>query len=104
MSSTTLVTGGTGLLGAQVVPLLRQAGHKVRVLSRRSRTSQDGLVFLTGDLATGEVVSNAAVLLFGGMAVLLYRGRHAPRSIEAPAPTASVTSAVDIARSCAAAS
>ena len=33
MSSTTLVTGGTGLLGAQVVPLLRQAGHKVRVLS-----------------------------------------------------------------------
>jgi fused signal recognition particle receptor len=29
------------------------------------------------------------------MAVLLYRGRNAPRSIEAPAPTASLASAVD---------
>ena len=33
----TLVTGGTGTLGRLVVPLLRDAGCKVRVLSRRSR-------------------------------------------------------------------
>jgi uncharacterized protein YbjT (DUF2867 family) len=49
-----LVTGGTGTLGEQVVSRLRKAGRDVRVLSRRSRTSQDGLVFATGDLATGE--------------------------------------------------
>jgi uncharacterized protein YbjT (DUF2867 family) len=49
-----LVTGGTGTLGQQVVLRLREAGRDVRVLSRRSRTSQDGLVFATGDLATGE--------------------------------------------------
>jgi uncharacterized protein YbjT (DUF2867 family) len=48
-----LVTGGTGTLGQQVVSRLREAGRDVRVLSRRSRTSQDGLVFVTGDLATG---------------------------------------------------
>jgi uncharacterized protein YbjT (DUF2867 family) len=49
-----LVTGGTGTLGQQVVSRLREAGREVRVLSRRSRTSQDGLVSVTGDLATGE--------------------------------------------------
>jgi uncharacterized protein YbjT (DUF2867 family) len=49
-----LVTGGTGTLGQQVASRLRQAGRDVRVLSRRSRASQDGLVFVTGDLATGE--------------------------------------------------
>ena len=48
-----LVTGGTGTLGQQVVSRLREAGRDVRVLSRRSRTSQDGLVFATGDLTTG---------------------------------------------------
>ena len=49
-----LVTGGTGTLGQQVVSRLLEAGREVRVLSRRSRTSQDGLVFATGDLATGQ--------------------------------------------------
>jgi uncharacterized protein YbjT (DUF2867 family) len=49
-----LVTGGTGTLGQQVVSRLQEAGRDVRVLSRRSRTSQDGLIFATGNLATGE--------------------------------------------------
>jgi uncharacterized protein YbjT (DUF2867 family) len=49
-----LVTGGTGTLGQQVVLRLREAGREVRVLSRRARSSQDGPVFVTGDLATGE--------------------------------------------------
>ncbi len=52
-SSPILVTGGTGTLGQQVVSRLRGAGGEVRVLSRRSGNSQDGLVFVTGDLATG---------------------------------------------------
>jgi uncharacterized protein YbjT (DUF2867 family) len=54
-----LVTGGTGTLGRLVVPLLRDPGHKVRVLSRRSREAQDGVEFVTGDLATGEGIEAA---------------------------------------------
>jgi hypothetical protein len=38
-----LVTGGTGTLGGQVVPRLREAGCRVRVLSRRSRQGGEGL-------------------------------------------------------------
>lgn len=49
-----LVTGGTGTLGRCVVSQLRDAGRDVRVLSRRSRSAQDGIQFVTGDLATGE--------------------------------------------------
>ena len=83
MTSPILVTGGTGTLGRQVVSRLQEAGHEVRVLSRRSRGSQDspvsqdrsvsqdrpvsqdgpvsqhGPVFATGDLATGEGLSAA---------------------------------------------
>ncbi|MEU9870071.1 NAD-dependent epimerase/dehydratase family protein [Actinomadura sp. NPDC048021] len=35
MAAAILVTGGTGTLGRQVVPRLREAGRDVRVLSRR---------------------------------------------------------------------
>jgi uncharacterized protein YbjT (DUF2867 family) len=59
MTSAILVTGGTGTLGRQVVSRLREAGREVRVLSRRSRSSQDGVVFVTGDLATGVGLSAA---------------------------------------------
>ncbi len=54
-----LVTGGTGTLGRLVVPRLREAGCKVRVLSRRSREAGEGLEFVTGDLATGEGIEAA---------------------------------------------
>jgi uncharacterized protein YbjT (DUF2867 family) len=55
----TLVTGGTGTLGRLVLPLLRDAGRKVRVLSRRSRDPGEGVEFVTGDLATGEGIEAA---------------------------------------------
>jgi uncharacterized protein YbjT (DUF2867 family) len=48
MTSTILVTGGTGLLGGHLVPLLD--GHDVRVLSRRAGNG----AHVTGDLLTGE--------------------------------------------------
>ncbi len=51
MTSPILVTGGTGTLGRLVVPRLRDAGGKVRVLSRRSREAAEGIEFVTGDLA-----------------------------------------------------
>jgi uncharacterized protein YbjT (DUF2867 family) len=54
MTSSILVTGGTGTLGREVVTRLRAAGRDVRVLSRRSHVSEEGVEFVTGDLATGE--------------------------------------------------
>jgi len=59
MSSPILVTGGTGTLGRLVVPLLQDAGGKVRVLSRRSQEATGGIEFMTGDLATGEGIEAA---------------------------------------------
>jgi hypothetical protein len=59
MTAPILVTGGTGTLGRQVVPQLRDAGHQVRVLSRHSRESEKGIEYLTGDLATGEGIEPA---------------------------------------------
>jgi uncharacterized protein YbjT (DUF2867 family) len=44
-----LVTGGTGTLGRLVVPLLRDADGKVRVLSRSPREAADGIEYVTGD-------------------------------------------------------
>lgn len=54
-----LVTGGTGGLGRRVVPRLRQAGRKVRVLSRRAHDSKPGIDYVVGDLAKDEGVDRA---------------------------------------------
>jgi uncharacterized protein YbjT (DUF2867 family) len=59
MTSPILVTGGTGTLGRIVASRLRDAGCAVRVLSRRSHESRDGLEFATGDLTTGDGVDSA---------------------------------------------
>lgn len=59
METAPLVTGGTGTLGRLVVPRLRDAGSKVRVLSRRSRAAEEGIEFVTGDLDTGEGIEAA---------------------------------------------
>jgi len=54
-----LVTGGTGTLGKLVVGRLRDAGRTVRVLSRHSREDEDGIAFVTGDLAKDEGIEAA---------------------------------------------
>ena len=59
MTSPILVTGGTGTLGRLVVRRLREAGCNVRVLSRRSHEAEDGIQFVTGDLARGEGIEAA---------------------------------------------
>lgn len=59
MTSTILVTGGTGVLGSQVVPLLRSAGHEVRVLSRHERESVDGVEHVAVDLIAGDGLDEA---------------------------------------------
>ena len=50
-----LVTGGTGTLGQHVVPLLREAGGDVRVLTRQARSPGQ----LAGDLETGQGLDEA---------------------------------------------
>jgi uncharacterized protein YbjT (DUF2867 family) len=47
-----LLTGGTGNLGGHVLPLLREAGRDVRVLTRSARASDDdGVSYVVGDLS-----------------------------------------------------
>jgi uncharacterized protein YbjT (DUF2867 family) len=67
MTASILVTGGTGTLGRQVTPLLRDAGATPRVLSRRAHASADGVEYVTGDLlkdeGVGAAVAGAEVVL-----------------------------------------
>lgn len=58
-ASPILVTGGTGTLGRLVVAKLREAGRSVRVLTRRSGKSEQGVEIAVGDLATGEGIEAA---------------------------------------------
>jgi len=53
-----LVTGGTGVLGREVVKKLRAAGHTVRVLSRKPSTEMD---WAQGDVATGAGLGEALI-------------------------------------------
>lgn len=59
MTTPILVTGGTGTLGGHVVPLLRAAGHQVRILTRHARPPADGVSYVTGDLLSGAGVEAA---------------------------------------------
>lgn len=56
-----LVTGGTGLIGSQVVRLLSQAGVPARALVRDSATGQElpGITWVIGDLAKPETLPSA---------------------------------------------
>jgi uncharacterized protein YbjT (DUF2867 family) len=54
MSPPILVTGGTGTLGRLVTPLLHDAGHSVRVLSRRGGPAGNGVEHVTADLLTAR--------------------------------------------------
>jgi uncharacterized protein YbjT (DUF2867 family) len=56
---TILVTGGTGTLGRLVIRRLRDTGRDIRVLSRRSGATEEGVELVTGDLSTGEGVETA---------------------------------------------
>jgi uncharacterized protein YbjT (DUF2867 family) len=53
-----LVTGGTGALGRNVVKLLLDSGHRVRILSRRPAPGDD---WIQGDLATGAGLEAAVM-------------------------------------------
>lgn len=59
MTSSILVTAGTGTLGRHVVRRLRDAGREIRVLSRHDHASGDGIEYVTGDLLKGEGIEPA---------------------------------------------
>ncbi|MYW00994.1 NAD(P)H-binding protein [Streptomyces sp. SID3343] len=59
MASSILVTGGTGTLGNLVVPMLREAGRPVRVLSRSVREVGNGVEYVQGDLLKDEGIEAA---------------------------------------------
>ena len=65
---TMLVTGGTGTLGRQVVPLVQAAGWKVRVLSRHAREGGDGVEYVAADLLKGDGIDEA----LGGVEVVVH--------------------------------
>ena len=53
-----LVTGGTGFIGAALLPALQGAGHELVVLSRRTRQDAKGCRFIT---QLDEIESSAAI-------------------------------------------
>ncbi|GAA2060627.1 NAD(P)H-binding protein [Streptomyces albiaxialis] len=67
MTSSILLTGGTGTLGRRVLPLLLDEGFTVRVLSRKAHARADGVEYVTGDLLKDEgteaAVDGAATVL-----------------------------------------
>ncbi len=59
--STVLVTGGTGVLGREIIPRLTAAGHRVRIMSRRSGQSNAAgdVEWAQADLLTGANLEQA---------------------------------------------
>jgi uncharacterized protein YbjT (DUF2867 family) len=54
MNAPILVTGGTGTIGSRVVPMLREAGRDVRILSRHPRAVEPGIRHVEGDTVAGR--------------------------------------------------
>lgn len=59
MTAPLLVTGGTGNIGSRVVPLLREAGHDVRILTRHPRAAEPGIEHVEGDTVAGRGLAAA---------------------------------------------
>jgi len=59
MTTSILVTGGTGTLGRPVAQRLRDVGASVTVLSRHPRETAEGVRYTAGDLSTGEGIEAA---------------------------------------------
>jgi len=59
MNAPILVTGGTGTIGRSVVPMLRQAGRDVRILTRHPRANEPGVQHMDGDTVSGRGLAEA---------------------------------------------
>lgn len=60
--ATILVTGGAGFIGSGLVPMLLNAGYRVRVLDNLSTGSADALAAYDIDLFIGDIREQQAVL------------------------------------------
>lgn len=58
-SARTLITGATGTLGSALVPLLRDAGPRLRLLSRSAQSSDGSVEWVRGDVSTGTGLEEA---------------------------------------------
>ena len=100
VTSPLLITGGTGTLGRLVVPRLLDAGCKVRVLSRTSHESGDGIEYVTGDLLKGEgiepAVDGAEIILHLAGGPGAKGDEEATQNLERAASQAGVQHLVDI--------
>ncbi|GAA1769169.1 SDR family oxidoreductase [Agromyces humatus] len=68
MNAPLLVTGGTGNIGSRVVPLLREAGRDIRILSRHPRADEPGIQHVEADTVAGSGLAAA----LEGVDVLLH--------------------------------
>src|SRR5437764_15069799 len=59
MTTSILVTGGTGTLGRPVAQRLRDAGASVTALSRHPTKTAEGIRYTAGDLSTGAGIEAA---------------------------------------------
>lgn len=59
MNAPLLVTGGTGNIGSRVVPLLREAGRDIRILTRHPRSAEPGIQHVVGDTVAGHGLAAA---------------------------------------------
>jgi uncharacterized protein YbjT (DUF2867 family) len=59
MSDTILITGATGTLGTALVPLLEQAGAKLRLTSRSEHRPDRNAEWVQADIATGSGLDTA---------------------------------------------
>lgn len=68
MNASLLVTGGTGTIGSRVVPMLREAGRDLRILTRHPHVSEPGIQHVEGDTVSGRGLAGA----LKGMDVVLH--------------------------------
>jgi uncharacterized protein YbjT (DUF2867 family) len=87
--STTLVLGGSGTLGAEVIPRLLEAGRAVRVMTRRAREADRlrtlGVECVAGDLIEPESVRaacNGVHAIVAAAHSLFGTGRHASEAVD----------------------
>jgi uncharacterized protein YbjT (DUF2867 family) len=92
MTSPILVTGGTGTLGRYVLPMLRGAGHDVRVLSRGDHESRDGITYVKGDLSKDQGIPAA----LEDVEVLLHLAGAAKGDAESTAHLMRTAAAADV--------
>lgn len=66
-----LVSGGTGFIGGALIPVLCDAGHRVTVLTRQSRSNSDGVRYVQSlaqlrDQPVDAVINLAGASMAGG--------------------------------------